>query len=189
MLVCTVSVFGRARPFADFVLTFIPTLYQPQNWDAADAPSTQIKEGCVTLLWAYLRDYQHENTTSQFSAGGRSVIVSSQTSKVALTAWAPDIFLQWIYFSFFGILVVVPLVAKFGSTLPLLVLQASDTSVWKLHLCENVKKRSHVATANRTNQAVLRVYMYESLWLKSELKYEKLERHTKINMQLTIKNC
>lgn len=54
--------------------------------DASDAPSTQIKEGCATLLWAYLRDYQHENTTSQSPVGGRSVIVSCQTSTVPLTA-------------------------------------------------------------------------------------------------------
>lgn len=49
-------------------------------------PSTPIKEGCATLLWAYLRDYRHENTTSQPSAGGPAVIVSCQTSKVPLTA-------------------------------------------------------------------------------------------------------
>lgn len=48
--------------------------------------STWIKEGCATPLWAYLRDYQHENTTSRSSVGGRSVIVSCQTSKVPLTA-------------------------------------------------------------------------------------------------------
>lgn len=49
-------------------------------------PSRLIKEGCATLLWAYFQGYQHENTTSQSSAGGRSVIVSCQTSKVLLTA-------------------------------------------------------------------------------------------------------
>lgn len=86
MLVCIGSVFGRGWPFADFVLTFIPTLYQQRKRDASHASSTQIKEGCATLLWAYLRDYQHENTTSQSSVGGRSVIVSCQTSKVPLTA-------------------------------------------------------------------------------------------------------
>lgn len=54
--------------------------------DATEAPSSQIKEGCATLLWAYLRDYQQENTTSQSTVGGRSVIVYCQTSKVPLTA-------------------------------------------------------------------------------------------------------
>lgn len=86
MPVCIRSVFGRGSPFADFVLTFIPTLYQQQKRDASHASSTQIKEGCATLLWAYLREYQHENTTSQSSVGGRSVIVSCQTSKGPLTA-------------------------------------------------------------------------------------------------------
>lgn len=47
-----------------------------------DTTPTLIKEGCATLLWAY----QHENTTSWSSVGGRSVIVSCQTSKVLLTA-------------------------------------------------------------------------------------------------------
>lgn len=44
------------------------------------------KWGVPCCYGAYLRDYQHENTTSQFSAGGWSVIVSCQTSRVALTA-------------------------------------------------------------------------------------------------------
>lgn len=44
------------------------------------------KWGVPCCCGAYLRDYQHENTTSQFSAGGWSVIVSCQTSRVALTA-------------------------------------------------------------------------------------------------------
>ena len=86
MLVCIGNGFGRSWLFADFVLTFIPTLYQQRERDASGAPSTQIKEGCAMLLWAYLRDYRHENTTSQSSVGGRSVIVSCQTSKVPLTA-------------------------------------------------------------------------------------------------------
>lgn len=86
MLVC----FGRGWPFADFVLTFIPTLYQAakkkKKGCITQPSSTWIKEGCATPLWAYLRDYQHENTTSRSSVGGRSVIVSCQTSKVPLTA-------------------------------------------------------------------------------------------------------
>lgn len=50
MLVCIGNVFGRGWPFADFVLTFIPTLYQQWKRDASDAPSTQIKERCAMLL-------------------------------------------------------------------------------------------------------------------------------------------
>lgn len=50
------------------------------------SPFTLIKEGCMIPLWAYLQDYQHENITSPSSVGGRSVIVSRQTSKVLHTA-------------------------------------------------------------------------------------------------------
>lgn len=72
---------GRGRPFGDIVLTFIPTLYQQQY-----TLSKQIKGGRAILLWAYLRDHQLENTTSQSSVGVQSVIVSCQTSKVHGTA-------------------------------------------------------------------------------------------------------
>lgn len=66
-------------------------------------------------------------------------------------SFVPDIFLQWIYFSLFGILVPVPLVTKFSSFLLPCVLQSNDKSVWKLHfvLKKNttpIKKRSHQAT-------------------------------------------
>lgn len=56
-------------------------------------------------------------------------------------SFVPDIFLQWIYFSFFGILAAVPLVTKFRSFLSPCVLWANDKSVWKLHFVWKEKKK------------------------------------------------
>lgn len=47
------GLFGRGRPFADSVLTFIPTLHyyiQQGRRESPGGPSTQIKEGWATLL-------------------------------------------------------------------------------------------------------------------------------------------
>lgn len=68
-------------------------------------------------------------------------------------SFVPDIFLHWIYFSFFGILAAVPLVTKFSSSPPPCVWQVDDKSVWKLNFVqkENVTpilKRSKTTMMN-----------------------------------------
>lgn len=84
--------------------------------------------------------------------GGPSVIVSCQTSRVLLTASYLTFSLRQIYFSFFGIWAVAPLVTKFSSLFPT-VCSASQwqqacgncTFVWKENVTP-IKKRSHEAT-------------------------------------------
>lgn len=75
-------------------------------------------------------------------------------------SFVPDIFLQWIYFSFFGILAAVPLVTKFSSFLPPCVLPGSDKSVWILHfvwewMLTPSRKRSHPANDEQLSAPVL----------------------------------
>lgn len=68
-------------------------------------------------------------------------------------SFVPDIFHQWIYFSFFGILAVVPLVTKFSFFLPPCVLWANDKSVWKLHFVWKEKKKKSYPIKKRSPQA------------------------------------
>lgn len=133
------SVFeGRGGEAAGPLLTlswhsFPHCISSKKTGDASHTPSTQIKEGCATLLWAYLRDYQHENTTSRLSAGRRSVIVSCQTSKVPLTAsYLTFSSNEFIFHSlvFWQRCHLWPNLALFSHHVHC---EADDKSVWKLH--------------------------------------------------------
>lgn len=142
MPVCIGSVFGRGWPFADFVLTFIPTLYQQWKRVASNTPLYIDQRGvchAAVGLLARLPTWKYHIPVLSWGSVCNCVLSDLQSPS---HSFVPDIFLRWIYFSFSGILAVVPLVTKFSSFLPPCVLRANDKRVRKLHcVCIEKKKK------------------------------------------------
>jgi len=127
------------------------TLYSGGKRDAPGAPSTQIKEGCATPLWAHLRDYQRENATSPVLGGGPGCNCVLSDLQSPPHSFVPDIFLHWIYFSLFGVLAAAPLVTKFSSFLPPCAPRANDRKCVQIALCMKRERYPHQEKVTRSN--------------------------------------
>lgn len=141
------------------------TLYSGGKRDAPGAPSTQIKEGCATPLWAHLRDYQRENATSPVLGGGPGCNCVLSDLQSPPHSFVPDIFLHWIYFSLFGVLAAAPLVTKFSSFLPPCAPRANDRKCVQIALCMKRERYPHQEKVTRSNWWTgARDFSFFSLW-------------------------
>lgn len=101
MLVC----FGRGWPFADFVLTFIPTLYQAAKKKEKGMHHTALlhmdQRGVCHAAVGLLERLPTWKYHIPVLCGGPVCNCVLSDLQSPSHSFLPDIFLQWIYFSFF----------------------------------------------------------------------------------------